>query len=246
MNLKVGAIVLLVIGAFGWGLAAGSYEIFPYQLVQSVKNALDGDDGTRDPAQYIGNELATEVGASDTQWGTRARNVMIGDSLTAHARIEEMFPEASIANRGLGGDTIQGALDRLPGILELEPSRALILMGHNDIFFDNPPDEIVTRFEQLIARLQAADVEPVLQSIIICGDNPVCTPARRKAAAEVNTRLERLAEERGIAFVDLNPALTDRNGLKSEMTWDGIHLAARGNREWRDAIAPYVLGADAQ
>ncbi|MGI8943686.1 MAG: GDSL-type esterase/lipase family protein [Qipengyuania sp.] len=228
-------------GAFGWGLAAGAYEVFPYELIRGAKNAIDGDDGTRDPAAYLDNPLAPEVGASDPQWGTRADNVVIGDSLVAQARIEEMFPGASIANRGVGGDTIQGAIDRLPGILELQPKRALIFTGHNDILFRNPTGAIVARFGTLVARLKEAGVAPVIQSVLICGDIPTCDDDKRQNAVTLNARLEELAQNENIPFVDLNATMAGDDGLKPEMTWDGLHLNAAGNRAWRDLAAPYVL-----
>ena len=236
--LGIGALALV---AFSGGMAAATYEIFPYEQVRALKNAIDGDDGSRDPTEYIDNPKAVEVGASDPQWNTRARNVIIGDSLTANARLEEMFPQASIANRGVGGDTIQGALDRLPGILELRPQRAFIFIGHNDILVDNPVDEIFARFEALVDNLQAAEVEPVVQSVLICGENPACTPRKRRNARELNQRLAEMAQAKDIPFIDLNQVMADEDGLKPEMTWDGIHLAAKGNKTWRDAMAPYVI-----
>ncbi|MBD58899.1 MAG: hypothetical protein CL808_02085 [Citromicrobium sp.] len=238
-RIGMGAIIAL---AFSWGLAAGSYGIFPYPQLRALKNAIDGDDGSRDPSEYVGNPKAVEVGASDRQWNTRARTVIIGDSLAAHARLEEMFPGASVANRGVGGDTVQGAIERLPGILELQPERAIVFIGHNDILLDNPLDQILARFETLITRLQAAGVEPVLQAVLVCGENPACSPERRRSAIALNRQLALLARRKNIAFVDLNEELSGERGLKPGMTWDGIHLAARGNRVWRDAIAPYVLG----
>lgn len=238
--MRTAAIALLALAAFGWGLAAGTYEVFPYELMRGAKNAVDGNDNTRDPATYIGNPLAVEVGRGDPQWGTRADNVVIGDSLVAQARIEEMFPGASIANRGVGGDTIQGAIDRLPGILELQPKRALIFTGHNDILYRNPSAEIIARFGTLVARLKEAGVEPVIQSVLICGDIPSCDDDRRQEAVALNVQLKELALNEDIPFVDLNAEMAGTAGLKPEMTWDGLHLNAAGSRAWRDLVAPYV------
>ena len=239
--MRTALVLAAVIAAFAWGMAAGAYQVFPYELVRGGKNLVDGDDGSRDPNAYVGNPLAVEVGRSDPQWGTKADIVMIGDSITAQARLEEMFPSASIANRGVGGDTVQGALDRLPGILEANPSRAFVLLGINDVFFDNPTDAIVSRYGQLLEQLDKAGVEATIQSVIVCGDAPICTAQRRQKAKELNKKLRSLASDRGVSFLDLNARLSDENGLQPQYTWDGVHLNAEGNRVWRDVLTAYML-----
>ena len=238
--MRIAIIIAALVGAFAWGMAAGAYEIFPYQVVRGAKNLVDGDDGERVPDAYLDNPLAVEVGRSDPQWGTRANVVMIGDSLTAQARVEEMFPSASIVNRGVGGDTVQGVLDRLPGILEAQPQRAFVMVGINDIFFKNPENKIVARYDRVLAALDKAGVETTVQAVIECGDAPVCTPDRREAVRSLNGELRALAARHELPFVDLNAELSGEDGLKPQYTWDGIHLNAEGNRVWRDTIAPMM------
>lgn len=244
--MKIVAGLVLLVGAFVWGLAAGTYEVFPYELVRSAKNAIDGDDGTRDPTEYIGNPDATASSDGDIRWGTRADNVLIGDSLIADARIEEMFTDVSIANRGVGGDTIQGVLDRLPAILALEPKRAVIFVGHNDVLFENPNDKILDRFATLIDRLQAAGVEPVVQSVLVCGTISSCTAVRRDNTVRLNVGLKALAERKDIPFVDLNAAISDQSGVKPALTWDGLHLNGEGFRTWRELTSPYLYRSEGE
>ena len=234
-------IALALSAAFSCCLAAGAYEVFPYQVFRAAKNLVDGEDGKRDPLVYIDNPLAVEVGRSDPQWGTSADVVMIGDSITASARVEEMFPASNVVNRGVGGDTVQGVLDRLSGILELRPKQAFLLIGINDIIFDNPVPKVVSRYEQVLTKLEQEGVQPVVQSVIVCGKAPICTPERREAARLLNRELRDLAASRKIQFVDLNARLSSEDGVQGKYTWDGIHLNAEGNRVWRDTIQPMMM-----
>ena len=55
---------------------------------------------------------------------------------------------------------------------------------------------------------------------------------------EINARLEALAKEKGIAYIDLFPLFTEKgtNILRSELTGDGLHLNEDGYKIWVKAI----------
>ncbi len=58
-----------------------------------------------------------------------AKNVMIGDSLTNYGEWHEIFPETSIVNRGIVGDTTYGVIRRLDSIINTKPDNAFIMLG---------------------------------------------------------------------------------------------------------------------
>ena len=55
---------------------------------------------------------------------------------------------------------------------------------------------------------------------------------------EINARLETLAKEKKITFINLYPLFTEKgtNVLKKELTYDGLHLNDEGYKVWVDAI----------
>ena len=55
---------------------------------------------------------------------------------------------------------------------------------------------------------------------------------------EVNLRLEALAKEKNIAYIDLFPLFTEKgtNVLRSELTNDGLHLNEDGYKIWVKSI----------
>ena len=56
---------------------------------------------------------------------------------------------------------------------------------------------------------------------------------------QLNVRLSELASSR-VTFIDLASTLTAGTGLKSELTYDGVHLNGEGYRRWQTAISPFM------
>ena len=58
---------------------------------------------------------------------------------------------------------------------------------------------------------------------------------------DLNRRLERLARDRGIVWIDLYPLFSDGNdNLRKDLTNDGLHLLGNGYIIWKEAIRKYV------
>lgn len=237
--------VVLALG-FAWGLAAAAYEVFPYQQVRAVKNLIDGDDGSRDPDAYLGSPHTFAATSGDLLWGTRADIVMVGDSITAGGRWDEMFPGRRVINRGIGGDTIQGVKDRLPAVLALKPRKVFLMVGINDAFFRNPNREIVARYAAVVDALRAGGAAVYVQSTLECHDNGVCSAETRDRVRALNLELRRLSAARGATFIDLNASMSDAGGLRRAYSWDGTHLNGEGYRAWRDVLRPHLAASGPQ
>ncbi|MFC5497628.1 GDSL-type esterase/lipase family protein [Caenimonas terrae] len=213
------------------------------------------------PALLLLAAVATGVAAADapaapqrsSYWRERtslfatlqrhAEVVMVGDSLTDGAEWAELFPGRSIANRGIDGDTVDGVLARLDTILALRPRLAFIMLGIND-FADGKRevDAVFADYRNLVARLQQAGVQVVVQSTLPCneakGQWKSCAALNGRIAA-LDARLATLASAR-VRFVDLRPLLAPQGQLMTEYTIDGIHLNGEGYRRWQRAIAPFM------
>ena len=168
---------------------------------------------------------------------------MVGDSLTDGAEWAELFPQADIGNRGIDGDTTEGVLARLDDILAARPRQAFIMIGVND-FADGHRgvDAVFASYRSIVARLERSGVLVVVQSTLPCN----AAKAQWKSCAsfngkigQLNVRLATLASAR-VRFVDLWPLLAADGNLKSEFTYDGVHLNGEGYRQWQRAIAPFM------
>lgn len=173
----------------------------------------------------------------------RAEVVMIGDSLTDGGEWREMFPEQNIANRGIDSDTTDGVLARLDDIVAAKPQLAFVMIGIND-FADahRTVAAVWANYQQIVRRLEAGGVKVIVLSTLPCNEAKgawkSCASFNGKIRG-LNTRLAALASP-SVTVIDLWPALVTRGNLKSEFTFDGIHLNGDGYQQWKSAIAPFM------
>lgn len=170
--------------------------------------------------------------------------VMVGDSITAAGMWEDMFPRVRIANRGLGSDRTDDVLRRLDPIFATSPGVAFVMLGINDLSVGRAVDDVAADYGRIVDALQGRGIRVVIQSTLECN-----VDIRRRCRSmlpeirRLNAELSALAESRGLAFVDLNAALSDPvTGLRAEHTTDGTHLTGLGYAEWAKRIAPWVAG----
>jgi acyl-CoA thioesterase I len=96
----------------------------------------------------------------------------LGDSLTEGAGVtrEEAWPNLLagktgwvVINGGLSGDTSEGALQRLPSLLqEHKPALVLVALGGNDMLRHLPEEETVANLDRIITLIKASGAKPVL------------------------------------------------------------------------------------
>ena len=59
---------------------------------------------------------------------------------------------------------------------------------------------------------------------------------------KLNSELRKLCTQHGITFIDLFPFFTnEKNKLKEEFTFDGLHPNGKGYLVWKSAIEKYVI-----
>lgn len=238
--LRIAAGGILLAAVFAWGWAAGSRRVFPHAQVQAIR-AMFAPAPAAPPPIYI-NPNAVRAGKTDAWLGTRADIVMVGDSITAPGRWNEMFPGVSIANRGISGDTVTGLLERAPAIAAMRPRAIFVLIGINDVVGGNDTARVLDRYAQALDILAGSGARIVVQSTLQCSSAD-CTPAVRAQVDALNAALARIATGRGYRFVDLNARFSDANGLEPAYTYDGVHLNGAGYRLWREMIAREIAAA---
>ena len=165
--------------------------------------------------------------------------VFLGDSITEGGVWDEWFRELLTLNRGIGGDTVGGVLDRLDSAL-YEPRAISLLIGTNDLTGMGRSfkvDDIADQMDTLLARIReiAPDVPLFLNGVM---------PRSKSLAddiAELNRRDEKLAGVYGATYLDLWPSLVgpDR-ALRKDVSRDGTHLNGNGYRIWVDILRPHL------
>jgi len=175
--------------------------------------------------------------------GTYASTVMIGDSLTDGAEWKEMFPGTAVVNRGVDGDTTAGVLRRMDGITSARAKKAFIMIGINDFKEGRTVDAVFQDYRTIVSRLDEAGMKVFIQSTLLCNEPKggwISCAAIQGRIRELNRRLAGLASAK-VAYIDINVGLTGPEGLRPDLTYDGVHLNGEGYRIWRDAISKFVL-----
>src|SRR5207248_8209738 len=74
------------------------------------------------------------------------RIAMVGDSLTELVDWRGIFPDEDIANYGISGDTVDGALARVPAILKSNARKVFVMIGINDLRRGRSVSWIISRY----------------------------------------------------------------------------------------------------
>ena len=168
--------------------------------------------------------------------------IFFGDSITDGAEWHELFGTASIKNRGIGGDMSGNLLWRIDEVIHRKPRKLFIMIGTNDLAYHTGKPALMTNYEEIIQRIRSAspETEIYIQSLLpVWGkwtwhrDNP--------HIREANRRLVLLAKKYHCTYVDLFSSFVAENGeLKTELSFDGLHLSGKGYLLWKEKIEPYV------
>ena len=170
--------------------------------------------------------------------------VMLGNSLTeGGGDWGKRLGKDNVINRGISGDEVMGVYDRLHQILPGKPAKLFLLIGVNDVSHDLSTDSIVYRIDQTLTRIQkeSPETKVYLQSLLPINESfnrYKKLTNKTYQIPEINARLETLAKEKKITFINLYPLFTEKgtNVLKKELTYDGLHLNDEGYKVWVDAI----------
>ncbi len=168
--------------------------------------------------------------------------VFIGDSITAAGLWQEYFPDHVVANRGVRSDQTHDILERIDGIVGLEPKRLFLMVGVNDLNFGKSAAETIADYERLLDAFEARmpESEIMVQSILPVSADYI-VPGVNDAAKIVNEHLADSSARRGHTFVNVRELFETSDGsLDERFTSDGIHLAGDAYVQWRDYVAPYV------
>lgn len=159
---------------------------------------------------------------------------MLGDSITYGVNWNELF-NRDIINRGIGGDTTAGFLFRLEQVIKLNPKKVFIMGGINDIAGYYNVHEIFENYKKILSNLKNKDITPYVQSTLYTTRKDL-----NPHVEELNFLLKKYCKENNIVFIDLNKNLSSEKVLKSEYTYDGVHLNASGYDIWKNEIYKYI------
>ena len=163
--------------------------------------------------------------------------VLLGDSITEGHPVR-MLGGYRVVNQGISGDvtdsgtTVSGLASRLEFVRKARPAHVFLMTGINDLGSSKPVDRLEKDYRALVARLRelVPDATIHLQSILPTGQGLAHLNA---AVLQMNARIQRIARENGMDYMDLHSLLKDGRGeLRGECTDMGLHLVRPGYDIW--------------
>ena len=164
------------------------------------------------------------------------RVVFMGNSITEGwlSIRPEFFKNKPYVNRGISGQTTPQMLIRFrQDVIHLKPSTVVLLAGINDIAENTGPSTIEMIANNIVSMAELAKVNHI--NVIICSVLPAnkfpwregLKPAEK--VIKLNALLQSYSKKHKLAYVDYYSAMVnDSNGLKKELSEDGIHPNKNG------------------
>ena len=148
----------------------------------------------------------------------------LGDSLTDWYDLESYYPEYTVVNRGIAGDTTFGLEDRLKvSAYDVKPKVVVLLIGINNI------DTMFNNYESILKGLKENLSET---KIVVVSITPTSKwlRFRNNRIIKSNDKIKALADKYNYTYVDLYSVLKDsnKNKLNDEYTEDGLHFNSKG------------------
>jgi lysophospholipase L1-like esterase len=182
---------------------------------------------------------------------SKGQIIFVGDSITDLYPLDDYFADLGLAcyNRGIGGDTTTGVINRLDvSLFDLEPSKIILMIGTNDINGGVSRDQIVTNYRKILDEIKINQPTVDLYFVSVIPQNKdlesytgIKVDETNRAILGINDDIKKLCEEYGHTFVDLHSLLLDEDGyLKKDYSDDGIHLNSSGFQVWTSLIKPYL------
>lgn len=179
--------------------------------------------------------------------------VFIGDSITDLYHLDDYYADLdkAVYNRGIGGDTTQGVIDRLHvSLYEIKPTKVVLMIGINDINGFKSTDYIVDNYETILSKIQKNLPTTEVYTMSITPQNHVVETYANwinvvnsnNKAKTINVEIEKLATKYGYTYLDLYSKLVDSDDLlTASYTDDGIHLNHNGFTVWTNLVKPYLI-----
>ncbi|MEM5570882.1 GDSL-type esterase/lipase family protein [Aliarcobacter butzleri] len=231
---KIIGLICLVGLFYLFGAATVQYKLFPFEQVVKIRNSIKGNPILVKP-YYIDKSSQFKVLSKNDKY----KIVMIGDSITDGAEWYELLNIDNIQNRGIGSDTTDGVLRRLDTINK-SIEKVFIMIGINDIAMYKSIDEIYNNYVKIIDALEKKSVKIYIQSTLYVGKNYSNSKSINLKVDELNKKLEELAKNKDLIFINLNKILAPNGYLDNEYTNDNIHLNGEAYLLWAKEITKYI------
>lgn len=170
--------------------------------------------------------------------------VMLGNSLTHNFEWHEMFKNANIKNRGIGGDITKGVLQRLNDVIESKPKKVFIEIGINDLSHGYPIDSIFYNYKKIIQTINSKNPKTKIYIQSLLPTKCLFQDTNKPIIDSVyvlNKKLKEYCEIYNLTYIDLFSYFLKDGTLNPKYDCgDHLHLSGEGYMEWCRLIKTYI------
>ncbi len=158
--------------------------------------------------------------------------MMLGDSLTFRNNWNLMLHREDIINRGVDGETTYGILYAIERIRLEDVSSVCIMIGINDLLQEENFKEVFNRYEMIVEYFLQQKLRIIIQATLYVVKDVFEAHILNDEVDALNTKLQKLAEDKNLDFLNLNPYLSENGALKAIYSDDGVHLNVKAYKIW--------------
>jgi lysophospholipase L1-like esterase len=167
--------------------------------------------------------------------------VMLGNSLSYYANWNELLGRTNIANRGIVSDITTGYLHRLGFVYQLNPKLCFIEGGVNDVYANYSAKEVFRNYSKIIDTLRAHRIIPIIQSTLFVASRRENSVEKNKEIQKLDELLADFAQKHSIEYLGINSLVSQNGFLRDDLTYDGIHLNAKGYSLWIPEVEKILI-----
>lgn len=228
-------LTMVLIGTFLTGVVVGKSQYISYSFLKSL---VDPAPATKKMSTftsfYVHKKSLYEILRANSTY----KIAMLGDSITDWGEWNELFDRNDIINRGISGDSTDGVLKRIDGI-NSSVSKVFIMIGINDLSKGKSVTYVFNNYKKIVTLLKEKNMQPIIQSTLFV--DPVKNHRVKNSDVEqLNNQLKKYAMENDLLYIDLNIKLSKDKKLRSDYSYDGLHLNGDGYKAWKEVLEPYL------
>ncbi|MEG1835768.1 MAG: GDSL-type esterase/lipase family protein [Oscillospiraceae bacterium] len=226
-------------------LAALAISISALVIALKKKNAIIIPDA-RNGGQF--NILNKMLKRCETE--KKGEIVFAGDSITDFYKLDKWFPEYTVCNRGICGETTRNLLERFDEtITVMKPKLIILLIGINDLNRGKGSESAIMGTESIIINInkKLPQCKIILQSVYPVNKNKTDKfdgyneSANSSEIIAMNYKLRELSQKYNCRFADIYSDLIDENGdFKKDLTIDGLHPNENGYEIITKKLKPII------
>jgi lysophospholipase L1-like esterase len=166
--------------------------------------------------------------------------LFLGDSLIEFFDWQSRFPEHRVYNLGVAGETVEGLLSRIYGIVQYleKPDFIFIMTGINNVAMEHL--DFIRSYRSIIGIL--VNAFPGSRIYIHNLTTTLFDWIPEESIKEVNLSLKKVAEEMGIGYIDIHRLFLDYAGNRVQDLFlpDGVHISDEGYEVWSHEVAGII------